>query len=66
MKSTKGKHFKKRKITLTDRFYALMIMIIGIVSIFIFKSVGETDMTGSVFAILFGLLTYIGTYGEDK
>lgn len=66
MNNTKGKHLKRRKIKLTDRFWALMIMLTGIISVFIFKSIGEVDMTGPVFAILFGLYAYICTYGEDK
>lgn len=66
MKNTKGKHFKRRKIVLTDRFYALMLILLGIVSIFIFKGIGEIDMTGPVFIIIMGIFGYAGTFGEDK
>lgn len=68
MKKTKGKHFinKRRRIILTPRFYALMIVLTSIISIFIFKKLGEQDMTGPVFGILFGLYAYICTFGEDK
>ncbi len=61
----KRKKLKKRKIRLTDRFYALMTIILGIGSIFIFRAIGEIDMTGPVFVIIFGTLAYIGTFGED-
>lgn len=62
----KGKHMKRRRIKLTDRFYALMLIILGIMSVFIFRLLNETDMTGPLFVILFGLMGYIGTYGEDE
>lgn len=61
-----GKKSKKRKITLTSRFYALMCIVLGILSIFIFKVIGEIDMTGPVFVILMGTLAYIGSFGEDE
>jgi len=61
----KGKHMKRRRIRLTDRFYALMLILLGIGSLFIFKAMNEYDVTGPVFIILLGLLGYIGTYGED-
>lgn len=64
-----GKHMKKKGrlyIKNESRFYALLLIILGIVSGFIFKAIGEIDMTGPVFIVLFGLLGYIGTYGEDK
>ncbi len=60
-----GKKSKKGRITLTSRFYALMCTVLGILSIFIFKAIGETDMTGPVFVILMGTLAYIGSFGED-
>lgn len=66
MKNTKGKHLKRRKIVLTSRFWALMMVILGIVSGFIFKRIGEVDMTGPIFMVLFGLYAYICTFGEDK
>jgi len=64
-----GKHMKKKGrlyIKNESRFYALLLIVLGIVSGFIFKAIGEIDMTGPVFIVLFGLLGYIGTYGEDK
>lgn len=61
-----GKKSKKRRITLTSRFYALMCIVLGILSIFIFKAIGEIDMTGPVFVIFLGTLGYIGTFGEDN
>lgn len=61
----KRKHLRKKRIVLTDRFYALMATLLGIVSIFIFKVIGETDMTGPIFVIFLGTLGYIGTFGED-
>lgn len=61
----KRKHLRKKRIVLTDRFYALMATLLGIVSIFIFKAIGETDMTGPIFIIFLGTLGYIGTFGED-
>ena len=61
-----GKKSKKRRITLTSRFYALMCIVLGILSIFIFKAIGEIDMTGPVFAIFLGTLGYIGSFGEDE
>ena len=60
------KKSKKRRITLTSRFYALMCIVLGILSIFIFKAIGEIDMTGPVFVIFLGTLGYIGTFGEDN
>lgn len=66
IKQERNKRQEKRKITLTDRFYALMVVVLGIISIFIFKAIGETDITGSVFLILLGTLGYIGTFGEDN
>lgn len=62
----KGKHLRKRKIVLTDRFYALMSILLGILSMFIFKEIGETDVTGPIFIIFLGTLGYIGTFGEDN
>ena len=61
-----GKKSKKKRITLTSRFYALMCIVLGILSIFIFKAIGEIDMTGPVFVIFLGTLGYIGTFGEDN
>ena len=61
----RGKHMKRRRIKLTDRFYALMLILLGIGSLLIFKAMNEYDVTGPVFVILLGLLAYIGTYGED-
>lgn len=66
MKNMKGKHFKKRRIVLTSRFWALMTTLLGIGSLFIFKAMGEIDITGSIFIILLGSLSYIGSFGEDK
>lgn len=64
-----GKHMIKKgrlHIKNESRFYAFLLMILGIVSGFIFKAIGEIDMTGPIFIILFGLLVYIGTFGEDE
>ena len=63
-----GKHMKKRGLHISNesRFYALLVVILGIVSGFIFKAMGEIDMTGPIFVVLLGLLGYIGTFGEDK
>lgn len=61
----KRKHLRKKRIVLTDRFYALMATLLGIVSIFIFKAIEEIDMTGPIFIIFLGTLGYIGTFGED-
>ena len=69
MRITKGKHLKERRklyIKNESRFYALLLVILGIVSGFIFKTMGEIDMTGPIFVVLLGLLGYIGTFGEDK
>ena len=70
MRITKGQGKKKKKIGLhisnESRFYALLVVILGIVSGFIFKTMGEIDMTGPIFVVLLGLLGYIGTFGEDK
>ena len=69
MRITKGKHLKERRklyIKNESRFYALLLVILGIVSGFIFKAMGEIDMTGPIFVVLLGLLGYIGTFGEDK
>ena len=70
MRITKGqgKHMKKRGLHISNesRFYALLVVILGIVSGFIFKAIGEIDMTGPIFMILFGVLAYMGTFGEDK
>ena len=70
MRITKGqgKHMKKRRLRISNesRFYALLVVILGIVSGFIFKTMGEIDMTGPIFVVLLGLLGYIGTFGEDK
>ena len=69
MRITKGKYLKERRklyIKNESRFYALLLVILGIVSGFIFKAIGEIDMTGPIFIILLGLLGYIGTFGEDK
>ena len=66
MKHTKGKHLKKRgRIRLTSRFYALMVTILGFISIFIFDAIGETDITGPIFVMFLGLLGYAGSFGED-
>ena len=70
MRITKGqgKHMKKIRLHISNdsRFYALLVVILGIVSGFIFKTMGEIDMTGPIFVVLLGLLGYIGTFGEDK
>ena len=70
MRITKGqgKHMKKRGLHISNesRFYALLVVILGIVSGFIFKARGEIDMTGPIFMILFGTLGYISTFGEDE
>ena len=69
MRITKGKHLKERRklyINNESRFYALLVVILGIVSGFIFKAIGEIDMTGPIFVVLLGLLGYIGTFGEDE
>ena len=70
MRITKGqgKHMKKRGLHISNesRFYALLAVVLGIISGFIFKAIGEIDMTGPIFIILFGVLGYIGTFGEDK
>ena len=69
MRITKGKYLKERRklyIKNESRFYALLLVILGIVSGFIFKAMGEIDMTGPIFVVLLGLLGYIGTFGEDK
>ena len=75
MKQMKGqeKHMnKKEKSYIEDeirnesRFYALLVAILGIVLGFIFKAMGEIDMTGPIVLVLFGLLGYIGTFGEDE
>lgn len=64
-----GKHMMKKGrlyIKNESRFYALLAIILGIVSGFIFKAIGEIDMTGPIFIVLLGLLGYIGTFGEDE
>ena len=69
MRITNGKYLKERRklyIKNESRFYALLVVILGIVSGFIFKAIGEIDMTGPIFTVLLGLLSYIGTFGEDK
>lgn len=68
MKHMKGqaKHLKRRKIKLTDRFWALMLILFGILSMFIFVKMGESDVTGQVFVIFIGILAYIDTFEEDK
>ena len=69
MRITKRKYLKERRklyIKNESRFYALLVIILGIVSGFIFKAIGEIDMTGPIFIVLLGLLGYIGTFGEDK
>ena len=67
MKHTKGKHLKKRgRIRLTSRFYALMVTILGFISIFIFDAIGETDITGPIFVMFLGILAYAGSFGEDE
>ena len=70
MRITKGqgKHMKKRGLHISNesRFYALLAVILGTISGFIFKAIGEIDMTGPIFMILFGVLGYIGTFGEDE
>ncbi len=69
MRITKGKHLKERRklyIKNESRFYALLAVVLGIISGFIFKAIGEIDMTGPIFIILFGVLGYIGTFGEDE
>lgn len=69
MRITKGKYLKERRklyIKNESRFYALLLVILGIISGFIFKAIGEIDMTGPICIVLLGLLGYIGTFGEDK
>lgn len=66
MKHTKGKHLKRRKIVLTSRFYALMTIILGFMSLFIFDAIGETDITGPIFVMFLGILGYVGSFGEDE
>lgn len=64
-----GKHMiKKGRLYIKNesKFYALLAIILGIVSGFIFKAIGEIDMTGPIFIVLLGLLGYIGTFGEDE
>lgn len=71
MRHTKGqgkRMMKKGRLCIKNesRFYAFLLIILGIVSGFIFKATGEIDMTGPVFMVLFGLIGYIGTFGEDE
>lgn len=66
MKNLKENKRKKIRITNPDRFWSLMVILLGILSVFIFKSVNEMDMTGPVFVIFLGTLGYIGTFGEDE
>jgi hypothetical protein len=64
-----GKHMMKKgrlHIKNESRFYALLVVILGIASGFIFKAIGEIDITGPIFLVLFGLLGYIGTFVEDE
>lgn len=69
MKKTKGKHFKEeRRIKLrpTDRFYALLLTIFGVISMPLVAHIGDGDITASIFLIIMGVLGYIETFGEDK
>lgn len=67
MKKTKGKHFKeRRKLRPTDRFYALMMTIFGIVILPLISYINDGDITAPIFIILLGIIGYIGTFGEDK
>lgn len=65
MKKTKGKHFKERKFILTSRFYALMVTLLGLISLPIFIKWCDGDITGSIFAITLGVFGYIGTYFKE-
>ena len=66
MKKLNVANNKRRSIKLTDRFYALMTILLGIGCIFIWKVLQEIDMTGPIFVIIMGTLCYISTFGEDK
>ena len=57
---------KRRSIKLTNRFYALMTILLGIGSLFMFKALNEIDITGPIFVIIMGILCYASTFGEDK
>lgn len=65
----KGKHMKKKgrlHIKNESRFYALMAIILGLITIPLFAWINDGDITGSMFMILLGTLGYAGTFGEDK
>ena len=63
----KGKHMKqKRKFILTTRFYALMVILIGFLTIPILCALNYGDVTISIITITIGLLSYIDTFGEES
>lgn len=64
MKKLNG--IKRRRIKLTERFFALMTILLGIGSIFMFRLLNEIDITGPIFVIILGVLAYVGTFGEDE
>lgn len=69
MRNTKRKHMKEKGhlyIKNKSRFYSLLLILIGIMSIFVFKKIEETDMTGPIVIISFSAMAYISTFGEDK
>ena len=60
MKRNKAKHLKsKRKFKLTSRFYALITLIFGVITIPIISTINNGDITANIFITILGLFGYI-------
>lgn len=67
MKKTKAKHLKnKRRFKLTSRFYALITLIFGVITIPIISKINNGDITANIFITILGLFGYIGSFKGDK
>lgn len=56
----------KKKFILTERFYALMITLIGLALIPICKYFNDGDITSVIVVLPLGILNYISTFFEDE
>ena len=67
MKRNVAKHLKnKRRFKLTSRFYALITLLLGMITIPIISQINDGDITANILLITLGLFGYIGSFKGDK
>lgn len=64
MKNTKGKHLKnkRRRIIFKDRFYSLITLLLGLISIPVIAKINDGDITISIFFIIISFIIYIESF----